>query len=119
LKDDTPLTISLRIDDAALAERAGALLQRTRGVLLAAEGETADLILTEGRPPEAEAALTQRELEVLRLLAEGASNKTIARRLGISAHTAKFHVGRLLDKLDAIGRTEAVAHAVRLGVLHL
>jgi DNA-binding CsgD family transcriptional regulator len=66
-----------------------------------------------------DAALTPREAEVLALLAEGASNKAIARRLGISVHTAKFHVGSLLAKLDATGRTDAVAHAARLGVLHL
>ena len=63
--------------------------------------------------------LTPRELDVLALLAEGASNKTIAKRLGISVHTAKFHVGSLLDKLDATGRTDAVAHAARRGVIHL
>ena len=68
---------------------------------------------------EADNVLTPRELEVLALLAEGASNKVIARRLGISVHTAKFHVGSLIDKLDAIGRTDAVAHAARLGVIHL
>jgi DNA-binding CsgD family transcriptional regulator len=69
--------------------------------------------------PEPDMALTRRELEVLDLLAEGASNKGIARRLGISVHTAKFHVGSLLDKLDATGRTDAVAQAVRQGVIHL
>jgi len=53
------------------------------------------------------------------LVAEGASNKLIARRLGISAHTAKYHVASLLDKLDAVSRTDAVAHAARIGVLHL
>ena len=63
--------------------------------------------------------LTPRELDVLALLAEGASNKMIARRLGISVHTAKFHVGSLLDKLDATGRTDAVAHAARRGVINL
>lgn len=57
--------------------------------------------------------------KVLTLLAEGLSNKAIARRLGISVHTAKFHVGALMDKLDAVGRTDAVAHAVRRGVIHL
>ena len=56
---------------------------------------------------------------LLALLAEGASNKTIARQLGISVHTAKFHVGSLLDKLDATGRTDAVAHAARRGVINL
>ena len=68
---------------------------------------------------EPEIALTARELEVLALLAEGASNKLIARRLGISAHTAKYHVASLLEKLDAVSRTDAVVHAARIGVLHL
>jgi DNA-binding NarL/FixJ family response regulator len=63
--------------------------------------------------------LTPRELEVLSLLAEGTSNKEIARRLAISVHTAKFHVASILEKLDATGRTDAVAHAVRLGLLML
>ena len=64
-------------------------------------------------------ALTSRELQVLGLLSEGASNKEIARRLAISVHTAKFHVASILEKLDATGRTDAVAHAVRLGLLML
>jgi DNA-binding NarL/FixJ family response regulator len=63
--------------------------------------------------------LTARETEVLCLLAEGASNKMVARKLGISVHTAKFHVASILEKLDATGRTDAVAHAVRLGLLML
>ena len=63
--------------------------------------------------------LTARELKVLALLAEGASNKMIARRLAISVHTAKFHVASVIDKLDAIGRTDAVAHAARLGIIEL
>jgi DNA-binding CsgD family transcriptional regulator len=56
---------------------------------------------------------------VLALMAEGGSNKMIARQLGISVHTVKFHVGSLLDKLDATGRTDAVAHAARRGVIEL
>jgi DNA-binding CsgD family transcriptional regulator len=68
---------------------------------------------------DGEVPLSPREFEVLALLAEGASNKEIARRLNISVHTAKFHVGSLLDKLDAVGRTDAVAHAARRGVLNL
>jgi DNA-binding CsgD family transcriptional regulator len=59
--------------------------------------------------------LTARELQVLRLLAEGASNKSIARRLDITAHTAKFHVASIVTKLGATGRTDAVAKAMRLG----
>jgi DNA-binding CsgD family transcriptional regulator len=70
-------------------------------------------------PADDDVLLTPRELEVLALLAEGMSNKAIARRLGISVHTAKFHVGALIDKFDAIGRTDAVAHAARRGVIQL
>lgn len=63
--------------------------------------------------------LTPRELEVLELLAEGLSNRLIAARLGISEHTAKFHVNAILDKLGAETRTEAVVLAARSGVLTL
>ena len=70
-------------------------------------------------PDAAVPALTPREHEVLRLLALGLPNKAIARELGISAHTAKFHVGALLSKLDVRSRTEAVAVAARKGLLAL
>lgn len=63
--------------------------------------------------------LTPRELQVLRLLAEGQSNKTIARELGISEHTVKFHVNAILGKLNAQSRTEAVVTATRLGLILL
>jgi DNA-binding NarL/FixJ family response regulator len=72
-----------------------------------------------GAEEEDDRRLTGRELEVLKLLAEGASNKMIARELAVSVHTAKFHVASILEKLDATGRTDAVAHAVRLGLLML
>jgi DNA-binding NarL/FixJ family response regulator len=62
-------------------------------------------------------ALTTREREVLELVAAGLPNKTIARELGISEHTAKFHVGSLLAKLGAASRTEAVTIATRRGLL--
>jgi DNA-binding CsgD family transcriptional regulator len=77
---------------------------------------------TDAATPEnsdAEASLTPREIEVLAAMADGASNKVIARRLGISFHTAKFHVASILAKLDADSRTEAVAHAARLGLVML
>jgi DNA-binding NarL/FixJ family response regulator len=60
-------------------------------------------------------ALTPREREVLDLLARGLSNKEIGAALGISEHTAKFHVNAILEKLGAAGRTEAVVRAARLG----
>jgi DNA-binding CsgD family transcriptional regulator len=61
--------------------------------------------------------LTAREREVLALLAAGASNKAIARVLGVSIHTAKFHVASLTEKLGAGGRLEAVAIALRAGLI--
>ena len=63
--------------------------------------------------------LTPREREVLAAMADGASNKLIARRLGISFHTAKFHVASILAKLDADTRTEALARAARMGLVML
>lgn len=63
--------------------------------------------------------LTQREREVIALLAEGASNKVIARRLDISVHTAKFHVAAILEKLGAVNRTDAIATAMRDGLVLL
>jgi DNA-binding CsgD family transcriptional regulator len=121
------IRLALEIVDPALADRLAARLADVPGVRLVGHGEAADavVVLPLGRSPQAEpqadveVSLTPREMEVLALLAEGASNKMIARRLGISVHTAKFHVGSLIDKLDAVGRTDAVAHAARLGVLHL
>ncbi len=66
-----------------------------------------------------EGPLTARELDVLAAMADGASNKAIARRLGISFHTAKFHVAGILAKLDADSRTEAVTKAAQLGLVML
>jgi len=62
---------------------------------------------------------TPREREVLELVADGLSNKLIAEKLGISEHTAKFHVRSLLDKLGADTRAELVARAARRGLLLL
>jgi DNA-binding NarL/FixJ family response regulator len=61
--------------------------------------------------------LTPREVEVLGMLAEGLGNKTVARRLGISEHTVKFHVGSIMSKLNASSRTEAVTTGVREGLI--
>ncbi|MEZ4411001.1 MAG: response regulator transcription factor [Polyangiales bacterium] len=70
-------------------------------------------------PPLPAEGLTAREVETLALLAEGLSNKLIAARLGISEHTAKFHVTAVMTKLGATTRTEAVVRAARLGLVLL
>ncbi|MEZ4521649.1 MAG: response regulator transcription factor [Thermomicrobiales bacterium] len=62
-------------------------------------------------------ALSPREIEVLDLIARGYPNKAIALELGISEHTVKFHVGSVLTKLDAASRSEAVAIAIRHGMV--
>jgi len=69
--------------------------------------------------PDAAHALTPREVEILALLAEGLGNRTIAARLGISAHTVKTHVGAVLAKLGAATRAEAVTRGARAGVIML
>jgi DNA-binding NarL/FixJ family response regulator len=74
------------------------------------------------RPPEAVGPaepLTPREREVLALLSEGLTNKAIAGRLGISEHTAKFHVNAILGKLGVDSRAEAIVRAARLGLVVL
>jgi DNA-binding CsgD family transcriptional regulator len=117
------IRLALNIEDEALADRLAALLANVPELRLVGGNEAADVVVVRSNVASASAhsdvLLTPRELEVLTLLAEGMSNKAIARRLGISVHTAKFHVGALIDKLDAGGRTDAVAHAARLGVIHL
>ncbi len=61
--------------------------------------------------------LTPREIEVLRMLADGIANRQMAARLGISEHTVKFHISSILDKLDASSRTEAVTMGIRMGII--
>ena len=64
-------------------------------------------------------SLTARELDVLRLLAEGLPNKAIAARLGISDQTVKFHVASIGGKLGARNRTDAVRLAIRRGLIEI
>jgi DNA-binding NarL/FixJ family response regulator len=89
--------------------------------LVAMDASVADSVLRP-RPAPAQALvepLTARELEVVQLLAEGLTNRRIGERLGISEHTAKFHVNSILGKLGASSRSEAVARAARLGLVLL
>nr|WP_240980519.1 LuxR C-terminal-related transcriptional regulator [Ramlibacter agri] len=69
--------------------------------------------------PELSEPLTPRELEVFELLAKGLANREIAQALGISSHTAKFHVAQILVKTGAATRTEAVRQGLRLGLVGL
>jgi LuxR family maltose regulon positive regulatory protein len=71
-----------------------------------------------GAPPGLAEPLTGRELEVLRLLAAGRSNQRIAHDLVVALDTVKKHVTHILGKLGAANRTEAVARARELGLIH-
>ena len=115
------LVVSIRIAEPELAARLAALLERTPGLRIAKPDEPGDLVLSVPEISDGgfEQPLTPRERDVIALLAEGLSNKEIGGQLGISADPAKFHVGRVIDKLDATGRTDAVAHAARRGIIHL
>jgi DNA-binding NarL/FixJ family response regulator len=105
--------------DTGADRLAAALVAAARG-LVALEGALTSWI----RPPAPSAGsdlegLTPREAEVLALLAEGLSNKSIAQRLGISERTAKFHVESILGKLGAENRSEAIVIAARRGMIAL
>ncbi|HVT57019.1 MAG TPA: response regulator transcription factor [Thermoanaerobaculia bacterium] len=97
---------------AALAALAG-------GLLVFDEALLAGLLRPPQPAPEVVEPLTARELEVLQLLAQGLSNRRIAERLGISEHTAKFHVNAIVTKLGAQTRTDAAIRAARLGLVLL
>jgi two-component system, NarL family, response regulator YdfI len=99
-----------------------------REILAAVEAAAAGLVvlhpqdipaLVTDRPlPTAQTqTLTPREIQVLAMLAEGHGNKTIAWKLSISEHTAKFHVASILSKLNAGTRTEAVTLGIRRGLI--
>jgi DNA-binding NarL/FixJ family response regulator len=80
----------------------------------------ADVYLLSAQPPEGGPIiepLTPREIEVLGLLVEGLSNKSIAVRLGTSDQTVKFHVASISGKLGAANRTDAVRRAIRRGLV--
>jgi len=95
--------------DAALRAVAAGLVVRAPGSALVPGFGAA-----EDTPP-----LTPREVEVLALVGQGFTNKAVARRLGISVHTVKFHLEALFSKLDATSRAEAVAKGLRGGVIEI
>jgi two-component system, NarL family, response regulator YdfI len=107
----------------------GAILNHdasTEQIVHAVRAANAGLLVFDGslipRPDAGEdliAELTPREIQVLRLLAEGLVNREIADRLNISEHTIKFHIGSILGKLQASSRTEAVTRGLRSGLIEL
>jgi DNA-binding NarL/FixJ family response regulator len=125
--DEGPVGVALRMGRRAVLPRDA----DAEEIQAAVEGAAAGLVvlhprqavvLTGARSPvraqsECGEHLTPREIEVLSMLAEGIGNKTIARRLGISEHTVKFHVGSIMGKLSAGSRTEAVTTGVRQGLI--
>lgn len=129
------LTISQNDDDLISAIRAGAdgyLLKNTepedlrRGINHLAQGQgvlspevTASVLkaLAHSSQNEPQLLLSDRELEVMNLLAEGQTTLQIAAGLFISENTVKTHIRHILDKLDASNRTEAVSKAIQMGII--
>ena len=94
-----------------------AILAPSMAVRLLAEFRTlAEAAPKEPVPPQVD-ALSERELEVLRLVAQGLSNKAIADSLNLSEHTVKTHLANILDKLHLRSRAHAAAYAVQAGLV--
>lgn len=123
------LRVFLGLRDALERRRLLDLLRRDPDIVFVGEPGEADVILDDAESHagpvsaalEAEegTALTARERDVLRLMAQGLANRQIAVELGISSHTAKYHVASVLAKLGAHTRTEAVTRGLRQGLLPL
>ena len=111
----------LRVESGALL-RADATAEQ---IIRAIDSTSAGLLTIDSslvpqtEPEEPSEELTPREVEVLRLLAEGFANREIATRLDISEHTIKFHIRSILGKLQASSRTEAVTRGLRAGLIEL
>ena len=121
------LRVYLDLSNVVTRRRVAALLRVDREVALVGSGEDADLVVSErvvstaapAAALQAGAALTARELDVLRLVARGLSNKEIGADLGITTHTVKYHLAAVLEKLGVRSRTEAVSLGVRKGLVPL
>ncbi len=112
LLTEVPLGMTPRALDAALrAVAAGLQARRVR------RSEPPGFAAAEEEGPPV--LLTPREMEILTAIGEGSSNKQIARRLGISTHTVKFHLEAVFAKLDASSRAEALAKGLRRGLIEL
>ena len=98
--------------DASAGELCAAVHALSEGLIV---GTSELLFASDGEVVSARGPLTERESEVLGLLAKGLANKQIAAVLGISEHTVKFHVSSIYAKLDATSRTQAVREGLRNG----
>lgn len=116
------------VRDPAVRRTLVSALKRDRDIILVPLPEEADVVVDEATvragarldgAENGEGALTRRELGVLRLVAHGLGNKEIARELGISTHTVKYHLASLLAKLGVHSRTEAVTMGLRRGLVPL
>jgi two-component system, NarL family, response regulator YdfI len=105
--------------DATPEEIESAVLAVNAGLLVTTPTSLVELLPQQPLAQELAEPLTDRELEVLDLLAEGLSNKLIAHQLNISEHTVKTHVASIFAKLGASSRTEAVSQAIRRGLVML
>ena len=136
LPDTEVIALTSVLEDASVigAVRAGAigyLLKDTesdelcRAIKAAADGQVqlspkaAARLMREVRAPESPETLTERETEVLRLLAQGQSNKEIAQSLTIGEKTVKTHVSNILSKLGVPSRTQAAVYGVRIGLVSI
>jgi DNA-binding NarL/FixJ family response regulator len=124
LSDDQPnvraLTRSLRVwgilpTEASAEELNAAVHALSQGLIVG----TSTLLFESESEPLSHGPLTDRELEVLGLLAKGLANKQIAVALSISEHTVKFHVSSIYAKLNVTNRTEAVREGLRGGWIAL
>ena len=121
------LRVYLDLSNAVTRRRVAALLRADGEVALVGTAEDADVVVSErvvataapGAALQAGGALTARELEVLRLVARGLSNKEIAADLRITTHTVKYHLAAVLEKLGVRSRTAAVSLGVRKGLVPL
>jgi len=121
------LRVYLDVADPVTRRRLAALVKADPEIALVAEAEEADVVVSErviataapATVPREGAALTPRELDVLRLVAQGLGNKEIAADLDLSMHTVKYHLASVLAKLGVRSRTEAVSRGIRTGLLPL